>query len=105
MGARWTWDRHPLPISRAWPGSRAGSTTEFAQFIAVCSLSIRAETVAYAGAFSSPWRGKRHVGERRKPVLIDQLQPSINADKLRVRFLPPGHGFPTLDARWQPLIG
>jgi hypothetical protein len=27
-------------------------------------------------------RGKRHVLERRKPLLTDQLQPSTNADKL-----------------------
>src|SRR5438105_6397014 len=53
-----------------------------AQFIAVCSSSILAETLGYAVSFSSPWRGKRRVFERRKPVLMDQLQPSTNSDKL-----------------------
>ena len=56
--------------------------TPVAQFIAVCSPSILAETLGYAGAFSRPRRGKRRVVEQRKPVLIDQLQPSTNSDKL-----------------------
>jgi hypothetical protein len=54
----------------------------FAQFIAICRSSILAETLAYAVKFSSLWRGKRRVLEGRKPVLLDQLQPSTNADKL-----------------------
>jgi hypothetical protein len=53
-----------------------------AQFLAVCSSSILAETRVYAASLSSPWRGKRRVFERRKPLLTDQLQPSTNADKL-----------------------
>jgi len=53
-----------------------------AQFIAVCSSSILAETLGYAASFSRPLRGKRRILERRKPLLIDQLQPSTNADKL-----------------------
>jgi hypothetical protein len=56
--------------------------TLFAQFIAVCSLLILAETLDYAALFSSPWRGKRRVFERCKPFLMDQLQPSTNSDKL-----------------------
>jgi hypothetical protein len=55
---------------------------EVAQFIAVCSSSILAETLGYAASFSRPLRGKRRILERRKPLLIDQLQPSTNADKL-----------------------
>src|SRR5437660_10307110 len=58
-----------------------------AQFIAVCSSSILAETLGYAVSFSSPWRGKRRVFERCKPVFIDQLQPSTNSDKLSVKVL------------------
>jgi len=38
--------------------------------------------LGYAASFSSPWRGKRRVVERRKSLLMDQLQPSTNADKL-----------------------
>jgi hypothetical protein len=53
-----------------------------AQFLAVCSSSILAETLSYAASFSSPWRGKRRVLERRKPLLTEQLQPSTNSDKL-----------------------
>jgi hypothetical protein len=37
--------------------------TKSAQFIAVCSSSILAETLGYAVSFSSPWRGKRRVLE------------------------------------------
>jgi putative transposase len=55
---------------------------EIAQFIAVCSSSILVETLGYAGSFSSLWRGKRRVFERRKPLIADQIQPSTNADKL-----------------------
>jgi hypothetical protein len=40
------------------------------------------ETLGYAASFSSPWRGKRRVLVRRKPLLTDQLQPSTNSDKL-----------------------
>src|SRR5438128_8807586 len=58
------------------------------QFIAVWSSSILAETLGYAASFSSPWRGKRRVFERRKPVLIDQLQPSTNSDTLSERPWP-----------------
>jgi hypothetical protein len=53
-----------------------------AQFIAVCSSSILAETLDCAISFLSPLRGKRRVLERRKPLLTDQLQPSTNSDKL-----------------------
>jgi hypothetical protein len=57
--------------------------TEFyAQFLAVCSSSILAEPLGYAVSFSSPWRGKRRVVARRKPLLIDQLQPSTSSEKL-----------------------
>jgi hypothetical protein len=51
----------------------------------VCSSSILAETLGYAVSFSSPRRGKRRVFEWCKPVLMDQLQPSTNADKLSDR--------------------
>ena len=54
----------------------------FAQFIAVCSSLILAEILGYAGSFSSPWRGKQRVFERCKLPLMDQPQPSTNADKL-----------------------
>jgi hypothetical protein len=50
-----------------------------AQFLAVCSSSILAETLGYAVSFPSPWRGKRRVVEWRKPVFMDQLQSSTNA--------------------------
>jgi len=50
-----------------------------AQFLAVCSSSILVETLDYAVAFSSPWRGKRRVFERCKPVFMDQLQLSTNS--------------------------
>src|SRR5437773_7764964 len=63
--------------------------SQVAQFIAVCSSSILAETLGYAVSFSSPWRGKRRVFERCKPVFIDQLQPSTNSDKLSVSCLCP----------------
>src|SRR5215831_6594777 len=53
-----------------------------AQFLAVCSSSILAETLGYAASFSSPWRGKRRVVERRKSLFMDQLQLSTNSDKL-----------------------
>ena len=53
-----------------------------AQFLAVCSSSILAETPGYVTSFSSPWRGKRRVFERHKRLLTDQLQPSTNSDKL-----------------------
>src|SRR5262249_22263334 len=62
--------------------------TLFAQFIAVCSSSILVETLGNAASFSSPWRGKQRVFERRKPVLMDQLQPSTNSDKLSVGVYP-----------------
>ncbi len=58
------------------------SPTGNVQCIAVCSSSIRAETLGYAVSFSSPWRGKWRVFEWRKPVFMDQLQPSTNYDKL-----------------------
>jgi hypothetical protein len=54
----------------------------FAQFLAVCRSSILAEMLGYAASFSSPWRGKRRVVERRKSLFMDQLQPSTNSDKL-----------------------
>jgi len=53
-----------------------------AQFLAVCRSSILAETLGYAASFSSPWRGKRRVVERRKSLFMDQLQLSTNSDKL-----------------------
>src|SRR5215468_1133763 len=56
--------------------------TGVAQLIAVCSASILTETLGYAASFSSPWRGKRRVFERRKSFLTDQPQPSTNSDKL-----------------------
>ena len=43
-----------------------------AQFLTVCSSSIRAETLGDAVSFSRPWRGKRRVLEWRKTVLMDQ---------------------------------
>ena len=55
-----------------------------AQFLAVCRSSILAETLGYAASFASPWRGKRRVVERRKSLLMDQLQLSANSDKLSV---------------------
>jgi len=54
-----------------------------------------AETLGYAVAFSSPWRGKRCVFERRKPVFMGQLQPSTNSDKLSVWIWPPKANFAT----------
>jgi len=56
----------------------------FAPLLTVYSASILAETLGDVASFSSPWRGKRHVVGRRKPLLTDQLQPSTNADKLSV---------------------
>jgi hypothetical protein len=47
--------------------------TCLAQFIAVCSSSILAETLGYAASFSSPLHRKRRVLERRKPLFIDQF--------------------------------
>jgi hypothetical protein len=46
-----------------------------------------AETPGYAASFSSPLLGKRRVLERHKPLLMDQLQPSTNSDKLSEDFL------------------
>jgi hypothetical protein len=72
---------------------------QIAQFIAVCSASIRVETLGYAASFSSPWREKRRVLVWRKPLLTEQLQPSTNADTLRevdntcVAVMPPPHPF------------
>jgi hypothetical protein len=51
-------------------------------YLAVCSSYILAEKLGYAVSFSSPWCGKHRVFEWRKPVIMDQLQPSTNADKL-----------------------
>src|SRR5215510_13144972 len=59
--------------------------TRYAQFIAVCSSSILAETPGFVASFSSPWRGKRRVCERHKRLLTDQLQSSTNADTLSAR--------------------
>jgi len=53
-----------------------------AQFLAVCSSYILAETLGYAISFSSPRGAKRRVFEWRRLVLMDQLQPSTNSDKL-----------------------
>jgi hypothetical protein len=55
---------------------------EIAQFIAICSSSILVKTLGYAVSFSSPRRAKRRVFEWRILVLMDQPQPSTNADKL-----------------------
>src|SRR5215467_5712901 len=55
----------------------------------VCSSSILVETLGYAVSFSSPYRGKRRVFERCKPVFMDQLQPSTNSDKLSEALLWP----------------
>src|SRR5438874_5427964 len=71
-----------LDIMTSNGGRLTPDVTRVAQFIAVCSSSILAETLGYAVSFSSPWRGKRRVFERCKPVFIDQLQPSTNSDKL-----------------------
>jgi hypothetical protein len=57
-----------------------------AQFLAVCSSSILAETLGYSASFSSPLHGKRCVFEEHKLLLIEQLQPSTNADKLSELF-------------------
>src|SRR5262245_44685311 len=71
------------------PTLNAVTLTHIAQFIAVCSPEILAETLGYAVSFSSPWRGKRRVLGWRKPVLMDQLQPSTNTDKLSEDVLRP----------------
>ncbi len=47
-----------------------------------CPPWLLAKTLGYAVSFSSPWRGKRCFLEWRKPVFMDQLQLSTNADKL-----------------------
>ena len=70
--------------------AQAGNLVEnLAQFLAVCSSSILAETPDYVASFSSPLRGKRRVFERYKRLLTDQLQPSTHSDKLSDRSLPP----------------
>src|SRR5262245_31756692 len=56
--------------------------TFVAQFLAVWSASIRAETLGYAVSFASPWRGEHRFLEWHKPAFMDQLQPATNADKL-----------------------
>jgi hypothetical protein len=68
------YERHmQLAVVRPWTSSLGGSASiEGAQFMAVCSSSRLAETLGYAGAFLSPWRGKRCVFERRKPLLMEQ---------------------------------
>jgi hypothetical protein len=63
-------------------GFRALPPQQFAQFLAVCSSSILAETLGYAASFSSALHGKWRVLERHKPLLTDQLQLSTNSDKL-----------------------
>jgi hypothetical protein len=68
------------------PSPMSSPSTSIAQFIAVCSSSILAETLGYSASFSSPLHGKRRVFEGRKLLLIDQLQPSTNADKLSDEF-------------------
>src|SRR5215471_19322058 len=68
-----------------------GLVSRVAQFLAVCSSSILAETPGYVASFSSSLRDKRCVFEWHKRLLTDQLQPSTNADKLSGRSLcPPG---------------
>ena len=57
------------------------------QFIAICNSPILAETLSYTGSILSPWCGKRRILERRKLLLIEQLQPSTNSDKLSDRIL------------------
>jgi hypothetical protein len=79
--------QHPQSTRRNnFPGEQIPEWYRFSQRIfppqTIQVLLILAETLSSAVSFSSPWRGKRRVFERRKPVLIDQLQPSTNADKL-----------------------
>src|SRR5262245_56881529 len=75
-------------VRRAAHDTKGTRQNRVAQFIAVCSSSILVETLGNAASFSSPWRGKQRVFERRKPVLMDQLQPSTNSDKLSVGVYP-----------------
>ena len=63
-------------------GRRGVVLSMYAQFLAVCSSSIRTGTLSYAVSFSRLWRGKRRVFEQHKLVFMDQLPPSTNADKL-----------------------
>src|SRR5215470_2809885 len=73
--------RHRLPDqSPRW--FECSCKMSAAQFLAVCSSSILAETLGYSASFSSPLHGKRRVFEGRKLLLVDQLQPSTNANKL-----------------------
>ena len=73
---------HRIGLDRDGRTRVAPELEQVAQFIAVCSSSIRAETLGYAASFASPWRGKRRVFEWRKLLLTGPLQPSTNADKL-----------------------
>src|SRR5262249_29257422 len=73
---------------RLWRVWRRLCPNGVAQFLAVCSSSILAETPGYVASFSSPLRGKRRVFERHKRLLTDQLQPSTNSDILSELSLP-----------------
>src|SRR5262245_14211780 len=93
--------RPPVPhrcAAAAYPGSRTKPTQlldrgvrllsqryvheHSAQFLAVCSLSILAETLGYATTFSSLWHGKWRGVERHKPLLTAQRQLWTHTEKL-----------------------
>ena len=53
-----------------------------APFIAVCSLSILAETLCHSASFARQSRAKRRTSARHMPRHVDSLQPSPHADTL-----------------------
>ena len=59
-------------------------TIKNAQFIAICSSSILAETLCLSSPFSGQSREKRSVSEKRTSLPRDELEPSTNSDKLSV---------------------
>src|SRR5262245_23469594 len=74
--------RSTMGLSFVLPPESPVEQNRNAQFLAVCSVSILAETLGSAASLSSPLRGKGCVFEQRKPLLTDQLQPSTTSDKL-----------------------
>jgi hypothetical protein len=53
-----------------------------AQFIAVCSSSILAETLGYAASFSSPWREKRQQFPPMRPMSYVTMMSEESAGDL-----------------------
>jgi hypothetical protein len=65
-----------------WEDAAQGLIKQVAQFLAVCSSSRLAEALCLSSPFSGQPRQKRRVSKKRTSLLIDQLKPYTNYDKL-----------------------